>query len=215
MKLFLTSAGLPPEITEAFLGLLSKNPEETRICLITTASLEHHPDGVVPYVEGDKRRLSELGFKTMSEIDLRNETEKSLNDKFKNFDVIFVEGGNTFYLMKYIWESGFDKAIKPFLDNGGIYFGISAGSIVVGKDISCSGWDPAWDENTVGLEDMRGLGLVDFIISPHYAPEEDAVINENKSKVSCPIFALTDSQAILINGEDVRFIGPGEFKKFE
>ena len=28
-------------------------------------------------------------------------------------------------------------------------------------------------------------------------------------------FTLTDKQAILVDGEDVQFIGPGEFKKFE
>src|SRR3989344_6588411 len=112
MKLFLTSAGLPPETTEAFLNLLSKNPEGVRLCLINTASLAHHPKGDAPYIKEGKQRLSDLGFRTITEIDLRNETEESLNNKFNNFDVILVGGGNTFYLLKYVEESGFDKAIK-------------------------------------------------------------------------------------------------------
>lgn len=209
MKLFLTSAGLAPEITEAFLKLFGKKPEETRI-----ASFAYHPEGNAPYVKEGKERLAELGFKDITDIDLRNENEESLKDKLVKFDVILVGGGNTFYLLKYARESGFGKSLKPFLEKGGVYFGISAGSIIAGKDISVAGWSPEWDENAVGLDHFQGLGLVDFIISPHYIPEHEVIIDENKYKVSYPIFSLTDSQAISVNNDSIKFIGPGEFKKF-
>lgn len=215
MKLFLTSAGLPPETSEAFLGMLGKKPEETSVCFIATASYAKHPEGDAVYVKKDKQRLVELGFKTITELDLRQESEESLTNKLDNFDVIFVDGGNTFYLLKYVRESGFDKVLRRFLGRGGIYISVSAGTILVGKDISISSWQPDWDENAVGLEDLRGLGLIDFIISPHYIPEHEAIINENKHKVSRPIYALTDQQAILVDNGDIQFVGPGEFKKFE
>ncbi len=212
MKLFLTSAGLPPEIIEEFLKLLNKKPEETQVCLIPTAA-DSEPDK--RYVEKDKEGLSELGFK-VTEIDLKQENEESLNNKLKDFDVIFVAGGNTFCLLKYIRESGFDKAVKSFLDRGGIYLGVSAGSIVAGPDISSAQWKYMFeDKNTVGLKDFSGMGLVDFIIVPHYMAEHESIINENKNKVSYPIYALTDLQAILVENDNIRFIGPGEFKKFE
>lgn len=215
MKLYLTSAGLPPETTEEFLKLLGKKPKETKICFIPTASFVNHPEGDAQYMKEDKQRLIELGFKIITDIDLRNENKESLKEKLKDFDVIFVTGGNTFYLLKYMKESGFDKALKPFLDKGGIYLGVSAGSYVVGPDISIANWKHADDQNTVGLKDLRGLGLVDFLISPHYVPEHEEIINENKDKVPFPIFALTDSQAILVENGNIEFIGPGEFKKFE
>lgn len=214
MKLFLTSAGLPPETTEEFLKLLNKKPEETKIGFIPTASFDHHPEGDAPYVKADKQRLIELGFKMITEIDLREEDEESLREKMKALDVIFVTGGNTFYLMKYIRESGFDKLLKAFLGRGGIYLGVSAGSYVAAPDISGAQWKHLEDINMVGLKDLRGLGLVDFLISPHYIPEHEAIINENKNKVSLPIFGLTDFQAILVENGKIKFVGPGEFKKF-
>lgn len=215
MRLFLTSAGLPPETTEAFLGMLGKNPEGVRVFFISTASYGEHPEGEAEYVRKDKQRLSELGFSVVEDVDLRSENEQSLRIKLENFDIIFVEGGNTFYLLKYIRESGFDKVLKEFLNKGGVYLGVSAGSYVAGPDISVANWKHADDQNIVGLKDLRGLGLVDFYISPHYVPEHETILNENKHKVSRPIYALTDQQAILVEDGDIKFVGPGEFKKFE
>lgn len=215
MKLFLTSAGLIPETTGAFLGLLNKKPAEVKVCFIATASYAKHPKGDASYITEERRRWSELGFKRIRELDLRKEKEESLRDKLRGFDVISVLGGNTFYLLKYVRESGFDKALRLFLDGGGIYLGVSAGSIIACKDISPAGWSPDWDENTVGLKDFKGMGLVDFIISPHYKPEHEAIIEENKHKVPYPVIASTDLQAVLVEGGNIQFIGPGEFKKFE
>lgn len=215
MKLFLTSAGLPPETSEAFLGILGKNPEGLRVFFISTASYGEHPEGEAEYVKKDKQRLLELGFRVVEDVDLRNENEQSLRVKLENFDIIFVEGGNTFYLLKYIRESGFDKVLKEFLNKGGVYLGVSAGSYVAGPDISPANWKHADDQNIVGLKDLRGLELVDFYISPHYVPEHETILDENKHKVSRPIYALTDKQAILVEEGNVKFIGPGEFKKFE
>jgi len=212
MKLLLTSAGLPPETAKAFLKLLNKEPEETRVCFITTAS---HPEENKEYVEKDRKRLLELGFKTITEIDLKEENEESLIKKLNNFDVIFVEGGNTFYLLKYVRESGFEKALKSFLERGGIYLGVSAGSYIAGLDISPTQWKHVEDKNIVGLKDLRGMGFVDFVIFPHYRPEHEAVIKENKINFPFPIVALTDLQAVLVEDGKIEFVGPGEFKKFE
>ena len=211
MKYLLTSAGLPPEVSPTLLKILNKPINAVRVCFIPTAA---DPEEDKWFLEKDKERLSELGFK-MTEIDLKQENEDSLRDKLAKFDLIFVEGGNTFYLMKYIKESGFDKVIKEFSDRDIIYIGVSAGSYVAGPDISPAQWKYAEDKNIVGLKDFRGMGLVDFIISPHYRPEHEPIINKNKDNVSCPIIALTDSQAVLVENSNFRFIGSGEFKEFK
>ncbi|MFH1582445.1 MAG: Type 1 glutamine amidotransferase-like domain-containing protein [bacterium] len=205
MKLFLTSAGLVPETTESFLKMLNKKPDETSLCFITTAS---HPEENKWYVEKDRERLSELGFK-VTEMDLKEENENSLNDKLKDFDVIFVEGGNTFYLLKYVRESGFDKALKPFLDKGGVYLGVSAGSMIAGLNIESAGWKHA-DRNTVNLQDLTGLNLVPFVIAPHIDESNIEATRECASKVNYPVIALTDKQAILIENGIQKIVGTGE-----
>jgi len=69
MKLFLTSAGIVPAITDDFLKLLGKEPKDARLVFVPTAA---DPEEDRWYVEKDKERLAELGFK-IEEINLQVE----------------------------------------------------------------------------------------------------------------------------------------------
>ncbi len=205
MKLFLTSAGLPPETTKYFLKLLAKKPKNTKVCFVTTAAV---PEKNKWYLRKDRKRLLDLGFKVTS-MDLREENKKSLNDKLKNFDVIYIEGGNTFYLLKYIKKSGFDKVIKHFLKKKGIYVGVSAGSIVAGLNIDSAKWKQA-DKNIVRLKDLTGLKLVPFGLTVHIDETNIEIIKKCAQKVNYPIIALSNKQAVLIKDKTKKIVGPGE-----
>ncbi len=205
MKLFLTSAGLVPEITEEFLKLLEKKAEETELCFITTAS---NPEKDKWYVEKDRKRLLELGFR-ITEMDLEQENENSLKNKLEKFDVIYVEGGNTFYLLKHIRECGFNKAIKSFLSRGGVYVGVSAGSYIASPTIDAATWKHT-DKNITNLKDLRALNLVPFLITAHFEEKHRSIIEKAASQTKYPIIALNDKQAILVKNEDIKIIGEGE-----
>lgn len=99
-------------------------------------------------------------------INLEKQNPNFIVDKFKDFDIIFVDGGNTFYLMNEMNKSGFTKYVREILKDKA-YVGVSAGSVVAGPDITLAGWEPG-DENNIGLVDMKGLNLVDFCIMPHW-----------------------------------------------
>lgn len=205
MKLFLTSAGLPAETTNEFLEMLSKKPKDTAVCFIATAS---EPEQDKWFVEKDKERLLELGFR-ITEIDLKQENEKSLRNILEKFDVVYVEGGNTFYLLKYIRESGFDKAMLSFLKKGKIYVGVSAGSIVAGPNIELAGWKNV-DKNIIGLKNLTGLNLVPFAIFPHFEKSYLEILEKFTSKIDYPVVALSDAQAVLVKNKVYKIIGKGE-----
>lgn len=204
MKLFLTSIGLPPETTEYFLKLLNKKPSESKVCFIPTAADSKENKW---FLDVDKKRLSELGF-SVTELDIKGENEQSLTDKFKKFDVVFVEGGNTFYLLKYMRDSGFKKAVKTFLDRGGVYLGLSAGSITMGQNIEPSVWKGI-NNNIVDLNDFTGLNFVPFVICVHIDESNIKLIEEKAKETGYPIVALTDKQALLIDGEKQEIVGEG------
>lgn len=208
MKLFLTSAGIIPEITDEFLKLLGKNPKGLKLIFIPTAVDPETDEWFVQFVQNDKKQLAELGF-DVCEVDLKNETEVSLENKFTNVDVVYVEGGNTFYLLDWVKKSGFNKAIKKFLKRERVYVGVSAGSMIAGTNIESANWEPA-DKNIAGLGDLSAISLLPFAITPHYCDEVAEAVKEAAVKAGYPIVALTDSQAVLIDGNRARIIGSGE-----
>ena len=52
-----------------------------------------------------------------------------------DIDVIYISGGNTFATLKKIKDSGFDKYIINYIENGVIYIGGSCGAHIVTKNI--------------------------------------------------------------------------------
>ena len=206
MKLFLTSAGIASEIAPDFLRLADKKPQDMKMVFIPTAA---NPELDRWYLDKDKINLSQLGIVSIDEVDIEKERKESLSKKINNADIIYVEGGNTFYLLKYVRACGFNDLVNQFLERGGIYVGVSAGSIIAGLNIETAGWKHA-DNNIVGLHDLTSMGLVPFAITPHYCAEVSDAIKEAAAKISYPVVALTDSQAVIVNGNLTKIIGPGE-----
>jgi peptidase E len=88
-----------------------------------------------------------------------------------------------------------------------VYCGVSVGSIVAGPEIGIAGWSPDWGRNEVGLTDLAGLRLVPFIPSPHFVPEDAALIAA-RLPLPHPILALRDGQAWVVDGDDQHLIDP-------
>jgi dipeptidase E len=81
--------------------------------------------------------------------------------------VIFVAGGNTFYLLQEVRKSGFDTVINDLLTSEKVYVGSSAGSVLVAPDIGLvSRFDDPSDAPE--LKNYLGLNLVDYVVLPHY-----------------------------------------------
>ena len=208
-RLFLTSVGLPKETRNYFLELLGKDPKGTLVAFIPTAA---DPEDDKWFVNAAKKEIKEIGMKIM-EIDLKKEDKISLMEKLSNCDVIYVNGGNTFYLLDWARKSGFNEVVKEQLKNGKIYVGVSAGSIIPGPSIEIASWGDG-DRNIVNLNDLTGLNFVQFAISPHYVSEDRKLLEEMSKKVNYSIVALNNSQAVLVDGEKIRIVGVGEKVSF-
>ncbi len=201
MKLFLTSAGIVPEVTKEFLELLGRDPQKSRMIFIPTAA---DPEPDKSFVAKDKERLRELGF-AVEEVDLKTGTEKLFQTKLADADVVFVEGGNTFYLLDWIRKSGFGKAVKNFLERGGVYVGVSAGSIVAGPTIETSS-----DTNICGIKNLNGMSWINFAVKPHFDGTGIPRVKTIASQTKCQFVLLSDTQAILIDGARIEIVGAGQ-----
>jgi len=205
-KLFLTSTGLKPETLPYFVKFLAKNPLGLKATIIPTAG---YPKINPLHLKETKESLGKLGFQTQI-VDLKRENPQIIKDKLEKTDIINIGGGNTFFLLYWVRKCGLDKYLGELLDQGKIYLGISAGSILTGPSIAIAGWKSDWDKNVSRLKNLGGLKFVPFAISPHYT-DADKLLLEKKSKtVGYPIVAINDSQAVKIIGEKWEIVGKGE-----
>ena len=98
--------------------------------------------------------------------------EPSCEDKIlstiSQCDIIYVSGGNTFYLLNELRKSRIWQAIKNAVKAGKIYIGESAGAIVAAPGTR---YATLMDENSANMSDFTGLNLVDFCVVPHFGCE--------------------------------------------
>ena len=206
--LLLTSAGIVPEIRDYFISILpKKKPEENRVAFVTTAAYGESKNPT--WMEKDRHSLHDCGIKHIEDLDLKEKTQKELEQMLSDKDIIFVNGGNTFYLLKWVRESSFDKVLPSFLKRGGLYVGVSAGSYIACPTIEAATWKHQ-DRNRVGIMNFEALGLVSFLITAHFEDKYRAVVDSAAQRTNYPIVALSDEQACLVQGKKVKVIGEGK-----
>ncbi|MFA7315811.1 MAG: Type 1 glutamine amidotransferase-like domain-containing protein [Candidatus Paceibacterota bacterium] len=187
--ILLTSTGLSYQETDNYVNDFCKSKSNI-VSIVVTASEDKKEN---KYVKLAIEQFKELGIEKINLIDL--EIGEVVP---KETTILYVSGGNTFKLMHHVRKSNFIDSIKNTLSQNGLYIGVSAGSIIVGNSIESAG-----DENTVGLDNFTGLGLIDFSIFPHSNEETKLEVTSNE-KFKNPIF-IRDDQAFLIelSGENV------------
>ena len=157
--------------------------------------------------------MTEIGF-NVEEIDIEGKTEDQVYQLLEFKDMIFVEGGNTFYLLNAMQKCNFERVIKKLLKLGRVYVGSSAGSIVAGKTIQTADkFGTGTDNANLKLTNLNGLNLVPFDIFVHYQPEDNEIIKQkmpDPKKRAKNLKILTDEQAILVQGKEIDLIGQGE-----
>jgi dipeptidase E len=151
---------------------------------------------------------NELGISNIQYFDLDKEYDEiKINDVFKS-DAIHLSGGNTFYFLYLLKKRNLVRSLQLYVEQGGILIGISAGSIILSKTIDMAQFG---DEDIVGIADRSSLGIVDFQFMPHWSDDEsnkylDLLKDYSKVKKTT-IYACNDGDGIVIDGDDIKFIG--------
>ena len=110
------------------------------------------------YASRTRERFARLGYSVES---LHEASDKE--QAVRTAEAIFIGGGNTFRLLKGLYDFELLPAMRARVRNGMQYVGSSAGSNVAGPTIRTTN-----DMPIVEPPSFEALGLVPFQINPHY-----------------------------------------------
>jgi len=162
----------------------------------------------------DRAALENLGF-VIDELDVSTTTQEAIEKSLASADCIFVCGGSTFYLIQELKRKGADKLIVSHIEQGKLYIGTSAGSILLQKNIiadEAEDFTHAPDLNG----DTSGLGIIDSYMYVHYGSHYFGDDDECYEKYYAHHNALkvSDKQAVIVDGAKVELVtAPGDLQE--
>lgn len=163
-QLFLTSAS--DYVMDDIVKKLPKSPKELDLAFINTAAEAEEGDHW--WVRDEKNKLIEVGF-DVDEFSIKGMSKEEVENRLKDKQIIYFCGGNTFYLLDQVIKTGCDEIIKNKINDGVIYMGSSAGSMIVGVRIDLMS---KIDEKSKAPDlKSSGLGIVDLAILPHWGSD--------------------------------------------
>lgn len=191
-NIILTSCGIIKEdFKNNFYKIIDKATLKYKKVLYITTAIDGEDDDDRSWIDIEYKTILDLG------IDESNITEYKIGSSdidINNFDIIYMMGGNTFYLLYMIRKYNFDNSIRDFINKGKIYIGSSAGSEILGSSI-----EPAlpYDENKVNMSDFSGLKIVNGLIIPHSNKKEEFINNLKNNSIE-ELYLLYDGDGIII-----------------
>ena len=137
-------------------------------------------------------------------VDVEKVDSQTAEKKIRAADVIFMEGGNSFYLLEKLKQSGMFEVIGQEVRSGKWYVGSSAGSVVAAPDIRYT--TPIDDPQAALGLDTTGFGFVTRSIIPHIGDSKYSSPNAGKIRSELgkdfDLLELTDSQALVRVGDN-------------
>jgi dipeptidase E len=176
----------------------------------------------VPFAVHDRRaytakadeRFRKMGLSLTSIHDVSNRKRA-----IDGADAIFVGGGNTFRLLKGLYDHGLLAPIRERVAAGMPYIGSSAGSIV-----ACPTLKTTKDMPVVQPSSFEALGLVSFQISPHYldpdpssthmGETQEERITQFLEENNEAVVGLREGSLLLVRDGVVRLKGPNSARVF-
>ena len=175
-KILLTSTGFDNEnIMNKFIDLLNVDVKDAKVLFIITAA--NDPDAV-RILSGCLDDLTKCGILD-NNITVYDMHKLISQEEINKYDAIYVCGGSTKYLVDRISELNIKPVIDKYIESGGIYIGVSAGSVCASGKYK------------------DGLVFIENVLDVHCDNgTPNGVINSSDN------IYLTDNQAIYINDDE-------------
>ena len=192
------------ESIELVKKFLDKNTESKKILFIPTAT---NVDEYKKYIHLTQKVFEDFGYE-VENFDVSIFSEEIAKEKLSEAKIVFISGGNTFYLLQELKRKNLIPYLKERIENGLLYIGESAGSVIAAPDIE---YASIVDDKTLAteLDDYTGLNLVDFYIVPHF--EEEPFVESSRNTVELykdklDLKLINNKEAILVENNNFTII---------
>ena len=192
------------ESIELVKKFLDKNTESKKILFIPTAT---NVDEYKKYIHLTQKAFEDFGYE-VENFDVSIFSEEIAKEKLSEAKTVFISGGNTFYLLQELKRKNLTSYLKERIENGLLYIGESAGSVIAAPDIE---YASIVDDKTLAteLDDYTGLNLVDFYIVPHF--EEEPFVESSRNTVELykdklDLKLINNKEAILVENNNFRIV---------
>jgi len=190
-------------------------------CLDVIADHFNHTDKVlfIPYARPSGISHDEYTDMVSEKMALIGKEVKGIHefpnpkDAIEQYEAVYIGGGNTFLLLKELYEHDLVPAIrKKVLSRGMRYMGSSAGT-----NVACKAINNTNDMPIVYPPSFDALELVPFNINPHYLDPDpnskhkgetrETRINEFHFQSDIPVVGLREGSWLKIEGDDIKLGG--------
>ncbi|AKD01845.1 dipeptidase PepE [Pontibacter korlensis] len=137
----------------------------------------------------------------------------------KEAEAVFIGGGNTFVLLRQLYQQKLVEPLRERVQQGMPYMGTSAGTNVAGRTIGTTN-----DMPIVHVKTFNALELVPFNINPHFLDPEpnsthmgetrDTRIAEFHHHNRQPVVGLREGSMLRVQGDKIRLVGPHTARVF-
>ncbi|GHV22468.1 putative peptidase Lmo0363 [Planctomycetales bacterium] len=200
-KLFLTS--FFSGVASLFQDFAGEDITGKTVTFIPTAAI---PEKVTFYVGSDKKSLQKLGL-VVDELEITTATQEEIKNKLETNDYIFVSGGNTFYLLQELINTGTDKIIKEQIEKGKIYIGASAGSMILSPNIEYVNEMDDREKAPALKNNFTALNVIDFHPIPHFGNVPFKKAGEKiieKYNSTLKLISISNAQVITVKGDKIK-----------
>lgn len=168
----------------------------------------------------DYTEVAQRGFDKSGKTILGIHTFKDPQNALQNAKAVFVGGGNTFLLVKTLYDLNLMEALQNTIQKGAPYLGTSAGSNLLGLTMQTTN-----DMPIVYPPSFKTLGAIPFNINPHYLdPDQNSKhkgetretrIREFHSLNEIPVIGLREGSWLLAEGDEIVLKGSLSARLFQ